>query len=244
MKLTQAYSKQNIGALFHNIKLQERQGVKREYEIRIDQMTAVPRTGESERFFLFKNQLNWNSRIIEIKLYRGKSRVYDHYIFQTEYELGQQRAKLKEQKEQEYMENLVQSESDYTWLQEKNKRLRKNKKKLKAEVKRLQLENQKFKDNQAVNSIISTLGSMMQPEKSTQTAPRATESENPDTNQTLGALVDQEIFQVYKHFKEKLSTENFHALLGIFTTLGEQPELIHSVHDLILSKLNKDEKTE
>ena len=81
MTRTLAYNSANINQIYKNLCNYQKQGVDKEYEIKIDGFTVVSRTSDLEKYsLLIENITNFSSEI-NIFLYKGNSRRYDKYIF-------------------------------------------------------------------------------------------------------------------------------------------------------------------
>ncbi|WP_343635241.1 hypothetical protein [Fluviicola sp.] len=81
MESRQPYKPEIIQRIFEQLCFLEKQGQSRDYEIRLDQFTVVPRTNLPGSFFNYEACIDEWTKEVSIWLYKGASRVADKYIF-------------------------------------------------------------------------------------------------------------------------------------------------------------------
>lgn len=241
------YSEISIQKFYKHLLLKQQNKVNFEYEIRVDSEQIMPRSKDLSCFYSFKDFITSQTEIIEILLYRGLSRNYEKYVYElserktTQLDIdkivAQELEKYK--KEREFIE-LVKTVEEY---KTKNSELKKKIEILEAESKSgtsmkdlISLFSQsgllsKITDNKALSEPINGIEN---------------EQENGNKQQTeknqksvLEGYSDEQLIYVLNVYKDKLGEEAFQSLLGSFMQLGENPNLIPTVKQLIAEKITK-----
>jgi len=245
------YSEASIQKFYKHLLLKQQNKVNFEFEIRVDSEQIMPRSKDLSCFYSFKDFITPQTEIIEILLYRGLSRNYEKYVYElserktTQIDIdkivAQELEKYK--KEREFIELLKTVEEYKT----KNNELKEKIEILEAESKNgasmkdlIGLFSQsgilsKITDNTALSKSLNESGSGIE---------NAQEKENKQTiekNQksVLKGYSDEQLIYVLNVYKDKLGEEAFQSLLGSFMQLGENPNLIPIVKQVIEEKANK-----
>lgn len=129
MVITKPYNPEQIAMLKQTlVKEQQHRDTSREYEIRVDNMSAVPRTNDLELFDTYEDFITDETKAMEVIIYFGQSRRSNRYIYT-----------LKEQKEanlsgvdvDKMLEDKiaqVKKQWDYDQLKKENQLLKEEKK--------------------------------------------------------------------------------------------------------------------
>jgi hypothetical protein len=221
MESREPYSLERIEELYEHLVFQAEKEQPLDYEIRIDHLVVIRRTNNSVRFYDFESQLKETSCELRVIIFKGNSRKSDKYCFVVrevaEPQSFQQQLEQAVKREKEAM--LTRMEMDY--LQKKVKDQKKTIKDLKHA-----LEQRGGAESGMADVLKELSGSQlvkgMFAGKSISDDPTA-----------LGALPNDEIFNVIQHYRTELGEESFQELLGTMLAMAQSPSLIPKVRTFI-----------
>ncbi len=209
-----------------------------DYEVRIDDRVAVPRTNDPGKFQEYMYFLTEDSREMTVLFYKGNSRVSDKTVLvisdkpaaapvptleqRVEAALAQERADVLRKYEMDTLKRIRDEQ------REKIRKLKRKVKKLKAAV-------------AAAGSESAGLAKVL---KDLAASPKVkglfnVQGEgNGSGAADLGALPDEMIVGYLKEYRETLGEQTFQELLGTTLTMAQQPELIAKVRAFITDQNN------
>lgn len=237
-----AYSEGAIRHLRNRLALKQKNGIRFEYEIRVDNEPVTPRSSDLEGFFSFQEFIFASSENLEIWVYIGSSRRYDKYIFELKQKPVTQEADfevlLAEALRKQKMEfDLQELNKELKDSKEKNKDLKEDNKELKQRIRQLE------EDAKNTNIVSGVLGMLKQNvlEKSAANLNPLNGAETASENEStiLNGFADSEVLSVLKTIHQNLGDELFQTFLGTALTLGQNPTLIPPVRELIETSLKK-----
>ena len=241
MENRQPYKPEIIQRIYEQLCFLEKQGQCRDYEIRLDQFTVVPRTNIPGSFFNYEACIDEWTKEVSIWLYKGASRVADKYTFVLKEEINEggytqaQVEALIARTKRDFAQGLEMSE-----LRQKIKRQKKTIKSLKVALQT----NQNDSSGQVAN-LISSLGKsplfegvLLSQDQTQQTAKGL---ESTGSNQLHGYSTDQ-LAAILEEYRLKIGEMTFQTLIGTTLMLAEHPELIVTVRNLINQHLNNESK--
>ena len=233
------YTEASIQKFYKHLLLKQKNKVNFEYEIRVDSEKIMPRTKDLNYFYSYRDFITSQTESIEILLYRGLSRNYEKYV----YELSEKKTSQididkivaqeleKYKKEREFIE-LTKTVEDY---RTKNDELKKKITKLEQEAK----EGASMKDLISLISQSGFLSKISETKTQTETL-NGNSNENPNSQKSiLEGYSNDQLIHVLNIYKNKLGDEVFQSLLGSFMQLGENPNLIPLVKQVIEENLNQ-----
>lgn len=231
MNSREPYSVSRITEIYDYLVVQDSSNNTLDYEIRIDHLIAVSRTNDTDRFFLFEEQLKESAMELLVLIFKGTSRVSDKYCFVLKEipSLPSLEQQIQEALKREKEAMLVRFEMEY---------LRKKIKDQKQTIKDLRKSLQNVDTgSENLSKIISSLGS--NPALKNLFSANGSDSNIQENQLTdLGSLPDEEIISLLKHYRTELGEEQFQALLGTILKMAQTPELIPLVREFITTKLN------
>lgn len=240
MESKQPYNTEIIQRLYEQLCFLRRQGNSRDYEIRLDYLTVIPRTDNTDVFYSYEACLGEWTKELSIWIYKGSSRVADKYTFvlkESEADKGGytqiQVDALIARTKRDYAQGMEMSQ-----LRSKVKEQKKTIKKL-----RTALEAKQNDTSGQVASLIASLGkttlldgALNKGEEQKQTGQSGNEP-NPinglDTTQLVSAL---------EHYRKELGEIDFQAVLGTAMTLAQNPNLIVPVRTFIQQQTDNESK--
>lgn len=231
MNSRESYSVSRLTEIYEYLVVQENSNNTLDYEIRIDHLIAVSRTNDTDRFFLFEEQLKENTMELLVLIFKGASRVSDKYCFVLKETPSspsvEQQIQDALKREKEAM--LVRFEMEY---------LRKKIKDQKQTIKDLRKSLQNVDTgSENLSKIISSLGSNAAL-KNLFSPNGSTSNSQADQLNGLSSLPDEEIISLLKHYRTELREEQFQTLLGTILKMAQTPELIPLVREFITTKIN------
>lgn len=212
-----SYDSDNLDMIYNSLKKLKEYNTPRDYEIRIDGLSVVPRTNDVYRFYNHQDFMLESSREIEVLIYYGKSRLNDKYLL-----IHNQDFLSKEQYEKE-LEDCIKEYRE----KEKLKRLIKKNKDRKKQIQQL-----KIKVNDLESSSSKIIRNLF---------PMISSSFNKSTNNDI----DQEtqmILKIIKSTKEEFGEEVFNNAMKIGLTVARNPSITEAVEQFIDEKLKENEK--
>lgn len=239
MERRQAYDQGTIERLHNQLAFLRQNGNSRDYEIRIDQLTVVPRTDNPDVFFSYEACLSEWTQELAVWIYKGASRVAEKYVFVLRESHNQTTGYTQAQVDA----LITRAKRDYLHGQEVSE-LRQKVKRQKKTIKALKqaLETRPENPDQVThllssignsNLLAGILGKEQQPQD------QKASSEQP----TINGLDNAQIISVLEYYRQKLDEETFQAVLGTVLTLAQQPELIQPVRAFI-QQHNRNENKE
>lgn len=235
MERKQPYNTEIIQRLYEQLCFLQKQGNSRDYEIRLDHLTVVPRTNNPDVFYSYEACLGEWTQELSVWIYKGSSRVADKYAFvlrESETEKGGytqiQVDALIARTKRDYAQGMEMSE-----LRSKVKRQKRTIKQL-----RKALETKENDTSGQVAGLISSLSktTLLDGVLSTKDHPGQNEKPVPDSA-TINGLDTSEWVNVFAHYKRELGEMDFEAVLGIALTLAQNPKLIAPVREFIQQQI-------
>lgn len=231
MERRQPYNTEIIQRLYEQLCFLQRQGNSRDYEIRLDHLTVVPRTNNTDVFYSYEACLGEWTQELSVWIYKGSSRVADKYAFilkEPETEKGGytqiQVDALIARTKRDYAQGMEMSE-----LRSKVKRQKRTIKQL-----RNALEAKEKDTSGQVAGLISSLSktSLLDGVLNTKDHPEQTGKPVPDS-ESINGLDTSQLIAVFAQYQKKLGQTDFEAVLGIAMTLAQNPKLITPVREFI-----------
>lgn len=230
MNSRESYSVSRLTEIYEYLVVQNNSNNTLDYEIRIDHLVAVSRTNDTDRFFLFEEQIKENTMELTVLIFKGTSRVSDKYCFVLKEipSLPSVEQQIQEALKREKEAMLIRFEMEY---------LRKKIKDQKQTIKDLRKSLQNVDTgSENLSKIISSLGN--NPALKNLFYPNGSVSNSQaDQLNGLGSLPDEEIINLLKHYRTELGGEQFQALLGTTLKMAQTPELIQLVREFITTKI-------
>ena len=235
MERKQPYNTEIIQRLYEQLCFLQKQGNSRDYEIRLDHLTVVPRTNNTDVFYSYEACLGEWTQELSVWIYKGSSRVADKYAFvlrEPESEKGGytqiQVDALIARTKRDYAQGMEMSE-----LRSKVKRQKRTIKQL-----RKALETKENDTSGQVAGLISSLSktTLLDGVLSTKDHPGQNEKPVPDSA-TINGLDTSELVNVFAHYKKDLGEVDFEAVLGIALTLAQNPKLIAPVREFLQQQI-------
>ncbi len=245
MEKRSIYSEVSIQKFYNHLLLKQKNKVNFEYEIRVDSEQIMPRSKDLSCFYSFKEFITSQTEIIEILLYRGLSRNYEKYV----YELSERKTtqididKIVAQELEKY-----KKEREFIELHKTVEEYKIKNSELKSKIEILEAESKNGASLNDFISIFSQSGLLSKnTDKNTLSEPlieNVLEKENKqqtEKNQksVLEGFSDEQLICVLNVYKDKLGEVAFQSLLASFMKLGEHPNLIPIVRQLIDEKITK-----
>lgn len=229
MESREPYSIDRLMEIHEYLMVQENLNNKLDYEIRLDNITAVRRNNDPERFFDFEEQLKESTSEAMVLIYKGNSRVADRYCFvlKEKVSLPSIDDQIQEALKREKEAMLTRLELDYL-----RKKIKDQKQTIKELRKSLQnVDNSQHDLSKVLKELAGnpTIRKLFQSDTSNLALEKSQSGE-------LGALPDSEILSVFSHYRSILGEEVFQSLLGTALTMAQQPELISKVRTFISSQ--------
>ncbi len=240
MESKQPYNTEIIQRLYEQLCFLRGQGNSRDYEIRLDYLTVVPRTDNTDIFFSYEACLGEWTQELSVWIYKGSSRVADKYSFV-----------LKEPETDKGGYTQIQVDAliartkrDYAQGAEMSE-LRNKVKQQKKTIKRLRtaLEAKQNDTSGQVASLITSLGKttlldgvLNKGEERKQTAQSAHEPT------PVNGLDTTQLVEVFEHYRKELGETDFQAVLGTAMTLAQNQNLIDPVRAFIQQQIDNESK--
>lgn len=222
MEKRQPYNSEFINGLYQHVLFYREKGFDQDYEVRLDNLSVVPRTNNPDLFFGYEACICEWSTELTILLYKGTSRVADKYIFvlkETSIEGGYSQAQV---------DALIErTKRDYQYGAEM-KELRRKVKEQKKAIKYLRaaLESKENDSSEQVTDLITTVSGIFNKESTTKV------EEMPNSTPVNGISTAQ-LSSILEQYRLSLGEETFEALLGTSLTMAQQPQLIPPVRAFI-----------
>ncbi|WP_300664804.1 hypothetical protein [Fluviicola sp.] len=235
MERKQPYNTEIIQRLYEQLCFLQKQGNSRDYEIRLDHLTVVPRTNNTDVFYSYEACLGEWTQELSVWIYKGSSRVADKYAFilrESETEKGGytqiQVDALIARTKRDYAQGMEMSE-----LRSKVKRQKRTIKQL-----RKALEAKEHDTSGQVAGLISSLSktNLLDGVLNTKDHQERNEQPVPDSA-TINGLDTSELVNVFAHYKKELGEVDFEAVLGIALTLAQNPKLVAPVREFIQQQI-------
>lgn len=235
MERKQPYNTEIIQRLYEQLCFLQKQGNSRDYEIRLDHLTVVPRTSNTDVFYSYEACLGEWTQELSVWIYKGSSRVADKYTFilrEPETEKGGytqiQVDALIARTKRDYAQGMEMSE-----LRSKVKRQKRTIKQL-----RKALEAKENDTSGQVAGLISSLSKTTLLDGVLNTKDHQEQNEKPvPDSATIHGLDTSELVNVFAHYKKELGEVDFEAVLGIALTLAQNPKLIVPVREFIQQQI-------
>lgn len=235
MERKQPYNTEIIQRLYEQLCFLQKQGNSRDYEIRLDHLTVVPRTSNTDVFYSYEACLGEWTQELSVWIYKGSSRVADKYTFilrEPETEKGGytqiQVDALIARTKRDYAQGMEMSE-----LRSKVKRQKRTIKQL-----RKALEAKENDTSGQVAGLISSLSKTTLLDGVLNTKDHQEQNEKPvPDSATINGLDTSELVNVFAHYKKELGEVDFEAVLGIALTLAQNPKLIVPVREFIQQQI-------
>jgi hypothetical protein len=222
MTKTLNYNAANIKKIYANLVSLNSQGVPKDYEIRIDDLTVVHRTNDLSKFYLLQESITNYSSEMHIILYKGKARRYDKFIFYlNNNQHSNSKLLTQESVDQKVKEILAIKETEYEL-----ERLRSDNETQQQLISDLEIENKalKVKNSGELKEMMKVFGSQF----------------NTPTPVSSGASPDK-MMQMIGEARKKFGEEVFNDVLGIALITGENPEIIKDVVEFVNTKIQDNE---
>lgn len=240
MESRQPYNTEIIQRLYEQLCFLQRQGNSRDYEIRLDHLTVVPRTNNTDVFYSYEACLGEWTQELSVWIYKGSSRVADKYAFvlrEPETEKGGytqiQVDALIARTKRDYAQGMEMSE-----LRSKVKRQKRTIKQL-----RNALEAKEKDTSGQVAGLISSLSktTLLDGVLNKKDHQEQTEKPVPDS-EPINGLDTSQLIAVFAQYQKKLGQTNFQAVLGTAMTLAQNPKLIAPVREFIQQQTDNESK--
>jgi len=222
MTKTLNYNAANIKNIYANLVSLNSQGVPKDYEIRIDDLTVVHRTNDLGKFYLLQESITNYSSEMHIILYKGKARRYDKFIFYlNNYQNSNSELLTQESVDQKVKEILAIKETEYEL-----ERLRSDNETQHQLISDLETENKalKAKNSGELKEMMKVFGTQFN------TPTPVSNDVSPD-----------KMMQMIGEARKKFGEEVFNDVLGIALIAGENPEIIKDVVKFINTKIQDNE---
>jgi hypothetical protein len=237
MEKKMIYTEASVHKFYQRLLLKQKNKVNFEYEIRVDSEQIMPRTKDLNYFYSYREFLTDQTEIIEILIYKGLSKNYEKHVYElierkpTQLEIDQIVAQELEKykKEREFIE-LCKTLDEY---QAKNLELKHKIAALEEETKN----GASMKDLITLFSQSGLLSKITDGKAFTETG----NSIEKDQTQKplLEGYSDEQFISVLNIYKQKLGEDAFQSLLGSFMQLGENPNLVPIVKQVIEENINQ-----
>lgn len=220
MTKTYSYCDTTIAHILRKLNSFKNQGQPKDYEIRIDNITAVSRTKDLGNFDMFKDMLTSFSRKVSVLFYQGKSRKYDRYDLNLPDSFSKDSLMVaQEYIDQEVSSILKQERKDMKWaaLKSENKQLKKDNKRLRG--RNLDLE---AKQSGEIREIISLITSQLPLLK-----------KNEGLSSEINGIPVSDLMMMINDYRKKWGDLVFGRVLSTMLLLGENLTLLKKVEELI-----------
>lgn len=214
-KLT--YNSDNLEMIYHSLKTLQEHNTPRDYEIRVDGLSVVPRTKTVERFYFHQEYIIDITNEVTVLLYYGNSRLNDKYIL-----YHNQDFMTKEAYENKLAKKLkkLKTKTKLKSLSIKTKEQKETIKELESKVKFL--ENSQSK---AIKEMFPLITGVM----------------GTNNDSTLDDETKQ-IIEIIKGLKKELGEELYNQAMFLGLTVAKNPEIIDEVNAFVNQKLKENEK--
>ena len=227
MKRTLIYSIANIKMIFDNLVNLNNQGIPKDFEIKIDDMTTVHRTNDLSKFHCYQKSLTPNSNEVSFILFKGNSRRYDKYILVRKGNVSPD----PNMTTQQYIESKVaealklhEQQMEFARLKEKTKSQKKTIETLKERIAELEAKNKG-----ELHSLIQLAQGYFQKPNAEKVA------------QEVNGISNDELAKMIGHYRNQYGEEIFGKALGIGLQVAEHPHLIEEVKEFINEKIKDNE---
>ena len=224
MVKTLTYNSANIKMIYDHLVNHNNQGVSKDFEIRIDDLTTIHRTDDLGRFYLFKKSLTHFSNEISFILYKSKSRRNDKYILVRKGNVSPDpKMTTQEYIDKEVAKALKRQEQqlEFARLEDETQSQKQTITALRARV--LELETKNKGDLKELIQLIS----MKFGSKPT------TQADNKDVN---GVSTD-DLVKMINHYRQKFGEKVFEDAMGIALQVADHPKIINEVKQFINQKI-------
>ena len=219
MEKQQPFSEATIRQLIEFLENKQAAGCPVDYEILIDQEQIIPRSSDLKQFDLFYGFLQPESRIVEIRLFKGTSKRYDKYQFtvkQAETTEDYIRQRIQEEVgKREIAWTIQQLTRELKEAKAKCKELKEDKRELKERIRQLEAES-------GNTAMLNGLMGMMKP----------TQAESKEEKIVAGIPLKLLVEQL-EALQKQMGTEAFQFYLGTVFMLGECPQLLPEIRRMI-----------
>ena len=209
-KLT--YNSDNLEMIYHSLKTLQEHNTPRDYEIRVDGLSVVPRTKIVERFYFHQEYIIDITNEVTVLLYYGNSRLNDKYILSHNQDFM-----TKEAYEKKLARKLkkLKTKSKLKSLLVKTKEQKETIKELESKINLLESSQSK-----AIKEVLPLLTGVM------------------GTNNNA-ALDDEskQIIEIIKELKNELGEELYNQAMFLGLTVAKNPEIMDDVNAFINQKL-------
>ncbi|MGV3629903.1 MAG: hypothetical protein ACO1O6_01780 [Bacteroidota bacterium] len=220
---------QGMLKIYQNLQTQKKYGQESDYEIRVDGMIVIPRTNKLEYFEDLKLYLRPDSLLVQVRVYKGNSRVFDEYDLKTLYGFKCQEVESNRLQASEFGNQVISLSSEKNSLSFENYKLKQKKRRLKKKVQRLEIEVTELKKSTSISTAISSLGENL--------IPMIAAKEGEIAKPGLDGVNEKNLLGLYKHFEAELSTEEFEALISVLVNLGTNKALIIPTNEQIKKQI-------
>lgn len=214
-KLT--YNSDNLEMIYHSLKTLQEHNTPRDYEIRVDGLSVVPRTKIVERFYFHQEYIIDITNEVTVLLYYGNSRLNDKYILSHNQDFM-----TKEAYEKKLARKLkkLKTKSKLKSLLVKTNEQKETIKELESKINLLESSQSK-----AIKEVLSLLNGVM------------------GTNNN--AVLDDEskqIIEIIKELKKELGEELYNQAVFLGLTVARNPEIMDDVNAFVNQKLKENEE--
>ncbi len=214
-KLT--YNSDNLEMIYHSLKTLQEHNTPRDFEIRVDGLSVVPRTKIVERFYFHQEYIIDITNEVTVLLYYGNSRLNDKYILSHNQDFM-----TKEAYEKKLARKLkkLKTKSKLKSLLVKTKEQKETIKELESKINLLESSQSK-----AIKEVLPLLTRVM------------------GTNNNA-ALDDEskQIIEIIKELKNELGEELYNQAMFLGLTVAKNPEIMDDVNAFVNQKLKENEE--
>ncbi|GAB5417998.1 MAG: hypothetical protein Crog4KO_14510 [Crocinitomicaceae bacterium] len=225
MNTTYSYCDATLSHVFNQLKNFKKQGLEKEFEIRIDEITAVSRTSALENFHLFKNLLTQFSKKVSVLFYKGKSRKYDRYDLDIKSTpITSPALATQEYIDKEVEKHLAQQRKQIKWteIKEENKYLKKHNKRLKQ--RNSELESKQSNGIKEIINLITTQLPLFQ--------------NDADLPSSINGIPMSDLLKMINDRRKKWGDEVFGRAISTALLLGDDEKLLEAAEELLNSNKN------
>ena len=214
-KLT--YNSDNLEMIYHSLKTLQEHNTPRDYEIRVDGLSVVPRTKIVERFYFHQEYIIDITNEVTVILYYGNSRLNDKYILYHNQDFI-----TKEAYEKKLARKLkkLKTKSKLKSLLVKTNEQKETIKELESKINLLESSQSK-----AIKEVLPLLTGVM------------------GTNNSP-ALDDEskQIIEIIKELKKEIGEELYNQAMFLGLTVAKNPEIMDDVNAFVNQKLKENEE--
>lgn len=219
MEKQQPFSEAAIRQLAEFLANKQAAGCPVDYEVLIDGEQILPRSSDLQQFDLFYGFMQPESRIVEIRLYKGTSKRYDKYQYVVQQvesmELQIQQRIREEVEKREIVWTIQQLTRELKEAKSKCKDLKEDKRELKERIRQLESES-------GNSTMLNGLMGMMNRSET-----------QPQEEKVLAGIRYKTLWEKMEQIHQQLGDDGFQFYLGTTLMLGEYPQLLPQVRQLI-----------